>query len=392
MGRKDLKVLAVCVLLLTIVCTASCSSKAKETDNGSAQTVSESVSASESEKEQELGTIVPVSSVDVDYPREVTAEPVETGKPEDTEWWKYIAPSDYVDEDLYGYYEKDPEDDLYFYPVTDDYAIRPGLIGGMHTYWYGKDVYCGIETISSFNKNGLCIDEKTKYVFEDEEMAKHCCDPWFFHDTYENLYDLYQCGNVIYVVDKKPITDYFYPCTKMDMIDGWVTFYKDCHYLYYREFRDSFKEGLQIRPSLYFNRPYSDENYNVSADDAEFYDKVCHSTYFGTNNPDAMLNVTFGKDWLFGQFDFDNADEFLELREIRVNGKTVTAFTPWYGEEGSNVRRQIAFTELVFDEDTCQVTQYRFYRKDLHADDINFDNFKTQKADKIIEETFKINN
>lgn len=375
---------------LALICVLSACGKVEEEVVSKDTEISvsvETVSLDDTTEEASVEEVLP------EVEKEPEAEVVSEVEAEEEELPLYTAPKDYIDKDIYAYYCGVPEDYLYFYPVTEDYSIHPGIIGSI--YSNNEDAYFGVSHILSYNENGVCVDEKLKYVFEDEDAACRYYEFGIMGDMFpipSTAYDTYLIGNLIYV-NYTGRQDWFESVgTKSNLL---VRIYKDCHYLRETYPSYSLKDGSVSYFSEYLSKPYTNAELNISLEDTVFWNNISNKKFRGTNFEDCFLEVsTDNKKLRFEIYDKPStrgrfSDHFVGISEIRVNGRNVCGLslgTDWKDENTG--KKYMAFTELKFDDSSVKVKQYKFYVDDFSSTKFTFDNFKTKKADVVTEDTF----
>ena len=286
-------------------------------------------------------------------------------------------PDGYVDEDRYGIIaSKDPGDDQYFKPATDNYIIK--FYEKSSKYYNGGDFPCMNYILTSYDENDMPVQNISKCVFENASDAQTIVD-----DINGRTYKYSEghiSGNIVY----EDYTEFSMSPKEYDLGYDW---YVDCHYCYpnytYNDARDY----------MYVSKPITQAEKTVSLEDMVFWMSVPSGTHHSFESADAELYASVGRSSAsFSIYDYREESMLNSIGNLKFHGRTAEAITYTDSYDEGDYQHYVAVKEFKFDEEKAYVTEYRYKVKDFKNVDITLDNYKSKTPDKTLELTFDMKN
>ncbi len=302
--------------------------------------------------------------------------------------WHSIT-SDFKDEDYNGLIKNASDwNNDYFKPETDDYImiVRPND----QLYW-GEATFKAVQTdLYSFDVNGHAVYHAIRYRFEKEEDARA-----YYNELVNAGYTEYTLvGEDLFRNYEKD--DYMSYTTKFEIVNQASDWRVEGHYFPYLSW-----EG-ELYSITYVNKPYTEENYHVSLEDAVYWQGIPSGTHRSLQTKDATMNLTVERSYLsfytYGTLD-DAGNSFATsysgaFGEPRFTGRKLVAamvtkmweYFPdsWDGE----YKYYQVITEADFGDTECEIRQYFYRIADAFDTSVTLDNYKTQTAVKTLTQKY----
>ena len=300
---------------------------------------------------------------------------------------RFVAPKDYVDEDPTGLLaRKDPDDDQYFKPATDDYVISVNA-----NYSFEDDKKCQYYTLNSFDVNGFTVEEqKMKMVFENAADAKAYYDKQLAN--YGDSYNYKLSDNILYYSYKRSNNSTRNLNSKYStMRQGYGDWYVNCHYA-----KGWYNEEGKPEYVTYISKPYTDKEFKMSLEDTVFWDSIPNGDHRSLETKDAYLSLYISSYDLdvrftgYGELDSEGHRFVGNIPEFRFTGKSFVGANLDYqwNYQTDKVEYYLFFTEIEFDEKEAQATQYWFKLADENDASVTFDNFKTKTPELVLTQKY----
>lgn len=291
----------------------------------------------------------------------------------------HTAPADYKDEDYNGYIaRKDPDDDKYFKPASDDYIINCSI------NTTAEDLECDYYNLTSFDKNGFLLDYGvTKYVFKSASDAETFVAKR--NSNYNNeYYKTDRSDNIVYIAAKEEAGYRTTGSKTAQMSYSGSDWYVNCHYLYGWKRDDGTYGSI-----TYVSKPYTENEFKIALEDQLYWDGIADGDHRSFETKDAVMNLSVG-DYTYIGFYGPSIDGtyIASPSEIHITGKTITGASLTSEWENGGTVYYLNFTEILCDEKIADVTQYRFRLEDMYSTEVNFDNFKTMTPTLVIKQTY----
>lgn len=299
---------------------------------------------------------------------------------------RHVAPADYRDEDYNGYIaRKDPEDETFFKPLSDDYIITLSINTTM------SDMPCDVYNLYCFDANGFALaDFKCKYVFKDNADAKKYYDE--SKKKYGDYYNYDLCDSIVYYSYKQDSDETYRTTTAkfQVMMQSGYEWYVNCNYNYGRKRDDGTYYGL-----MYVSKPYTEKEYKFGLTDQLYWEDIPADYYYSIENPDAY--VYLGMDSYSTYFNFsgyvdDKRNNMESPEEIHINGRSVVGAKLSRKTETATGKRfyLLTFAEIECGDTEVQVTEYMFKLSDMYDTSINFDNYKSKTPDLTLTQRYAL--
>ena len=288
----------------------------------------------------------------------------------------HVAPEGYRDEDYNGYIaRRDPDDDKYFKPASDDYIINCSINTTV------EDLECDYYNLTSFDKNGFLLDYGvTKYVFKSASDAETFVAKRNSNYNKE-YYKTDRSDNIVYIAAKEEAGYRTTGSKTAQMSYSGSDWYVNCHYLYGWKRDDGTYGSI-----TYVSKPYTEKEFKISLEDQVYWDAIPQDHLNSSEPKGATMDYSIG-DYTYFSF---YGSELVSPAEIHITGRTVTgAALNSYWEDGKLVYYLI-FTEILFGDETAEVTQYIFRLDDMYSTEVNFDNFKTVTPTHVVKQIYDI--
>lgn len=302
--------------------------------------------------------------------------------------WHSIT-SDFKDEDYNGLIKNasDWNNDC-FKPETDDYIL---IVRPNDSMYWGEATYKADEAeLYCFDVNGHAVYHAARYRFEKEDEAKA-----YYNELVKAGYTEYTLVGADlfrnYVKD-----DYMSYTTKFEIVNQASDWRVGGHYFPYLSW-----EG-ELYSITYVNKPYTEENYHVSLEDAVYWQGIPSGTHRSLQTKDATMNLTVERSYLsfytYGTLD-DAGNSFATsysgaFGEPRFTGRKLVAamvtkmweYFPdsWDGE----YKYYQVITEADFGDTECEIRQYFYRIADAFDTSVTLDNYKTQTAVKTLTQKY----
>ena len=298
----------------------------------------------------------------------------------------HVADADYKDEDTVGKIsKKDPQDDTYFKPETDDYIIQANYYEQFTSDGLPGEYY----TLYSFDSLGRTVQNVSKSVLASEADAKKLYED---RTKYGNESPNYiQAGNVVYCVHNAK-DEVVYSHSKWEAVNQFSTWTLGNHYAYGYK-----REDGSYYSQCYISKPFTEADYNLTTDDVLFYNSVQNKNYRNKDFPEATLylsvNDTYFSIDAYGDVDAKGRS-FYYPGNIKVNGKKVVGVCPAeiYNYDTYDYTKYIMFTEYNFDEHESTIKQYYFKTDDFFTNDYTFDNYTSKTPDEMLSGRYDMDN
>ncbi len=301
------------------------------------------------------------------------------------EWHK--ASATYKDEDTVGKItKKDPEDDSYFKPTTDDYIIMAYYDGTYTSEQLSGEQY----SLYCFDEMGRTVYGVMKIVMQSEADAKKVYDD---RTKYESDTKYKLSGNVVYTL----YPDMYYSSAILSKFEAMLQSDAQSNWTYGTHWYTGWvRDDDFVTGQTYISKPYTEEDFNFSIDDMIFWNSLQRNYYPNKANSENTFSADIGKDYLYisNNGTLDGNTSAKPLGEIRIKGRTITGASASreYDYDTQSYSIWLNFTELNFTDTEANLTQYCFKVDNPFDTSVTVDNYKSKTADKTLTATYDLTN
>lgn len=285
------------------------------------------------------------------------------------------APKNYEDKDKYGLLSvKHSDDSKYFSPATDNYILR--VVSPTEAWNGSESLPCDEYRLVSFDETDHMIDNKIKYVFENEADAKAVYD-YYVSSGYEM--EFHVSGNVFYKAYGEDDLSYYRKDSKLDYSYAGSDWYKNVNYLYIYDDESN-------KDYVYLSQPITDDVFSVDVEDMLYWNSMEYGEHACIDTPNASLSVNIDQYSVsiclrdYG----DDQDKCMYSGSgvYRVNGRDIVTM------DYDTYKSQIFIKEFKFDEEVCEVTEYTYDVADWKNFGVTFENYKSKTPVKTLTHRF----